>query len=648
VATKTSVQSGNWSDGATWGGSVPADGDTVVVSAGHTVTFDVNLSAWTTGVAGLTVTSAAGTPGRLQCATANGTYVLPIKSGSTIAGTNAANKGQFYAGSAGTPLPNGAKFTINFLGGTGSKINRQYLDVQLYCTQPTYRWVKLSQDENAGATVLHVDTDVTGDIWAPGDIVALCNINKGVDYQRTTIAAGGIAAGTITVNDPLDSQNLAGSYLVRVTRNIEIATSVAVTALIDGVSAGTTVPGVINCAIRQTGTQQGVAIRYAYGDTIDAVVNGFSTALSGRENCTVSGCLVGNTNGIGGTSANNIGFTISGLVAGSATGIAWVMGGTLSGVVAGCGSAGYYCVAMLVSGQIVGCATGLNMCTASEITGSVTRCTTGLQFGSGTIKQGAIIGGSGADANATDLAMYNGRWRGYGGGLRSSTQVGNYLAPNPYPIASVVLYDAADASGNPQLGRMAWWNCGGYGKSEDWVQGTHGNPPVPLAYVHKHTFEAAGYANFVEVPIWGEKDVPLTVSVYIRKQQNGMTATPTAKLIDPNRPLGHANEALDTATMTDNTDWQTLTLEYTPTYDRQIILRVSGTNASGTMWWDFNVAAGGGGGYTYGDEDPAHVLTTATGAGDYDATNLIPPNVRENVEFGVMETGTYTGGKVIV
>ncbi|HUR79510.1 MAG TPA: hypothetical protein VM733_02005, partial [Thermoanaerobaculia bacterium] len=38
AATFTSVQSGNWSDGNTWGGSVPVSGDSVVITSSHVVT----------------------------------------------------------------------------------------------------------------------------------------------------------------------------------------------------------------------------------------------------------------------------------------------------------------------------------------------------------------------------------------------------------------------------------------------------------------------------------------------------------------------------------------------------------------------------------------------------------------------------------
>lgn len=42
AANKVTVTSGNWSDGATWGGTVPVAGDNVTISAGHTVTINVN------------------------------------------------------------------------------------------------------------------------------------------------------------------------------------------------------------------------------------------------------------------------------------------------------------------------------------------------------------------------------------------------------------------------------------------------------------------------------------------------------------------------------------------------------------------------------------------------------------------------------
>ena len=44
MATRTSVTSGNFSSGATWGGTAPVDGDSFIIATGHTVAVDSGIS----------------------------------------------------------------------------------------------------------------------------------------------------------------------------------------------------------------------------------------------------------------------------------------------------------------------------------------------------------------------------------------------------------------------------------------------------------------------------------------------------------------------------------------------------------------------------------------------------------------------------
>jgi hypothetical protein len=150
MATLYSQASGNFNEAtATWNtqadgsGSfqAPADGDALVIQAGHIITMNIDTSGWTNGVAGLTISGHATTPGMLRFKyDADGTYALKIKTGTTISGTNAAANGRLLANSDGVwghtgALAFGRKALIS-LAGT-AKIDALYLDIALYCTQPS-------------------------------------------------------------------------------------------------------------------------------------------------------------------------------------------------------------------------------------------------------------------------------------------------------------------------------------------------------------------------------------------------------------------------------------------------------------------------------------------------------------------------------
>jgi hypothetical protein len=224
----------------------------------------------------------------------------------------------------------------------------------------------------------------------------------------------------------------------------------------------------------------------------------------------------------------------------------------------------------------------------------------------------ATIGGAAGTAAVNTRDFFGPSWLVASGvALRSATQVSNYLVAGGQGTSKVMILDSAgwyDSTSDYGIhpGRITAWTQGGYAKSEDWVVGTHGTPPTTLAYVHKHTFQTAApqtapYTNFIEIPLLGRANKTIRLTVYMKKTANAFTVMPSAKICDPAYPFEHASEAVATALMndTDNTaygpdaapgaglGWQILNLTYTPDHDMALVLRVSGRNASGNLYWNY-------------------------------------------------------------
>jgi len=150
MATITSAGSGDWSVGANWvGGSAPADGDDVVIAAGHNVLMNADLSSWT-GLTTLTIASHATTPGmlyfkdgtdgHLKFRTGTNYGILGNNDGVTLGRLLANHDGNWPAGDTDDPLTFANKAIIQ-LDGT-SRIMGTYLEIKLFCTQPTNTFVE--------------------------------------------------------------------------------------------------------------------------------------------------------------------------------------------------------------------------------------------------------------------------------------------------------------------------------------------------------------------------------------------------------------------------------------------------------------------------------------------------------------------------
>ena len=100
MATITSNASGNWATSATWvGGVKPADGDAVVIAAGHSILMDDDLSAYT-GLFSVTIQGDDSIPGMLYFKDGTSGY-LKLRTGYNIVGDTGTNKGRLLANADG-------------------------------------------------------------------------------------------------------------------------------------------------------------------------------------------------------------------------------------------------------------------------------------------------------------------------------------------------------------------------------------------------------------------------------------------------------------------------------------------------------------------------------------------------------------------
>src|SRR3990167_2404522 len=335
MATKTSVGSGLWSEAGTWDTGVPVDTDAVVIALGHVVEFDADTSAFATGIAGLTCT------GTFQCSTSPGTYHL--KMAGNITGT-----GSFLAGTAETPLPTTVKFSIQM---NGSYQFNGVVTLALYGTNPTNTYVKLTALEPIAETVMAVDTDVTSDIWAAGDLVRLCNINKAQETEQYTIAGGGIATGTITLTAGLSAAKSIGAYLVLCSRNVRIYGHTANTYCVNNCTNA-----VLQCEIygghtgQPSSTNAGRVATSSTGVVLSGSAHGSSRGLQSCAGATLSGAFAG----LDSAAFSCYGSVFSGLFAGHQYCVYSCYGAIASGIFIGNSRAGYLSDGLVISGILSG------------------------------------------------------------------------------------------------------------------------------------------------------------------------------------------------------------------------------------------------------------------------------------------------------
>jgi hypothetical protein len=195
MPTFTSVKSGYWNDPTVWDqNAVPADGDSVVVAAGHTVIFNVDQSSFTTGLAGLTINGTLKIPSKDEDSSMPDFVCLKVNA-------NIAGSGSFLIGSSTYPItyPQSAKVMVN---GTITVAT-----FNAYGEQRSPLWDYLAQDAAAGATTIVLQNGLplrSGDIIAIGrsDIVGFWSESSSARGLHT-VASYNAATKTVTLNEAL-------------------------------------------------------------------------------------------------------------------------------------------------------------------------------------------------------------------------------------------------------------------------------------------------------------------------------------------------------------------------------------------------------------------------------------------------------------
>ena len=446
MATITSNASGNWSAGATWvGGIKPADGDAVVIAAGHNVLMDDDLSAYT-GLLAVTITGGA-TPGMLYFM--NGTSGhLKIRTGYNLVGTTDTNRGRLLANSDGIWGNTGALAFANKaiidLQGT-SKIQALNLDIALYCTHPANWFVETYKTAYTcnQATDVNVDTDVLTFGTAPPAAGTPVRVKSsgtlpgGLSADRiyyTRTISGNTCKLALQNNDAtiVDITSIGDGTLTMYDGHTNTATkTLNVIQDITADAPWTTVAGhnrivLADIAPEAYDQQRDTLATIAAGaltittNNVDSVqfpcarIYLSSRNVSIRSNGTtkdqpivdftsaathggVFDCEIVNTYQPGTQTtfygygiAYGSGYTLLGVITGCYCGIAYGSGHTLSGVITGCYYGIFYGSGHTISGVVTGCCYGIYYGSGHTISGVVTGCYCGIYYGSGHTISGEI------------------------------------------------------------------------------------------------------------------------------------------------------------------------------------------------------------------------------------------------------------------
>jgi len=553
--TVISVGDGPWSAAGTWSGGVPADGDTVVITEGTTVIFDVNQAGFNTGI-DLTIN------GTLDCAADAGFYYLKCSA-------NIDGNGLLKAGTdTDTPLPSDVTFTIDLNDNKfGASID---LDVQLFCTEPNYKYVSFLNDRSSGASFIEIDTDISGDIWTVGDTIVISRISNKRAIIRTIDA---ISTNAILLAWPLDDDFYAGSLICLMSRNIRIinCTNKYVASAISGWDIHCEFSNcyrIFNyCTSLTVGGAVATTDLYAfYGCDNCTLVGTFAPATTSAYACCamLSNSMTAEANAViagwqvgfgGGYSNKNLG-----LIFGAFNGFGDERGSTNLGHIKGCNAGIYACHDMYVTGRITHCGTNIDYGAGYKI--SNVRFEDTIDHDLYRVTSGTLVNcGFNKEPDTADFGDYAGVTRrewSYVESIDHNQVPGNFKA----------------------------WCKGGVVVSDELIK------PDGRTRSYNHIGESNDYPVFRQQQVLVEAGKRLQVNVWMRKDCF-MSYPPRVQVINPYAdPLIDPSQLpLDEVTLSSTDSWEAAMLSWTNTADTavNVIIRGLMKNAGGNFWEEWEV-----------------------------------------------------------
>jgi len=542
MAVRTFNPSGsadNWSTASAWGGSIPADGDSFVISAGKTCYMDVDQSAMAIGMVAGTVNGVLAGPNGA------GTGILKMDG---VAGHDitVGAGGAIIHGTPAAPAAASSVFKISLGAASEIYLSGNDRTFQMWPVQKTFKWVKLASDASSGSSAIVVDQTnaiLQADGWAVGDY--LCVVRQtttGTQQQQLfTIASWG-GGSTINLSGTLAASTLAGCHVVN-----HSSSGMILTARTSGSEAALYcnyacpvldfAGNVVNTACVSNATNAG-----GYG------IAYFSNSL-GRGN--IQGTFHGLT--YGSHYCRGLNYP-SGAITGCVNGVSRLSRAVLNALIAGCNAAtANFCADIyLPSSAIVhGCCYGLNgVMGKSFFNGRIGGGLNAFLACDLEIGVSATVGGTSAlwantngDVDASDAGSVVGQ----GAMLQSTVPVYGYKArvahPNTKP--AVAMYNYASSVGNPQYGRHWFWTGGGY--TQPTTDG--GFAALGYASVEKMVFEYSANLNFIDLPLELTAGQPFSMTIDVQLGSGSYTFVepPSVTIVDPALPFEDAGAVLAAA-----------------------------------------------------------------------------------------------------